>query len=87
MNAPDIFGPRPSRQMRQPKKDVLREQLALAADEIISLRQRLTAFCEPDAPYRVTTIRTGHGRLTKHQQEAKVHGLLLTIRRLLGRAA
>jgi hypothetical protein len=39
MNAPDIFGPRPSRQMRQPKKDVLREQLVLAADEIIRLRE------------------------------------------------
>lgn len=44
MSAPDIFGPRPSRQMRQPKKDVLREQLALAADEIIRLRSVLLAY-------------------------------------------
>lgn len=40
MNAqrsPDLF-PRPPRRMRQPRKDVLRDQLALAATEIEALR-------------------------------------------------
>lgn len=37
MAKPDLF-PRPTRRMRQPRKDVLRDQLALAATEIESLR-------------------------------------------------
>lgn len=37
MARPDLF-PRPPRRMRQPRKDVLRDQLALAASEIETLR-------------------------------------------------
>jgi hypothetical protein len=38
----DLF-PKPPKRMRQPKKDVLREQLVLAADEIVRLRTQLAA--------------------------------------------
>lgn len=34
----DQLFPRPPRRMKQPPKDVLREQLALAASEIVRLR-------------------------------------------------
>src|SRR5690606_34749725 len=37
MTAPQLF-PKPPKRMRQPPKDLLREQLATAADEIIRLR-------------------------------------------------
>ena len=37
MNAPQLF-PKPAKRMKQPPKDLLREQLATAADEIIRLR-------------------------------------------------
>lgn len=43
--------------MKQPTKDTLRDQLVLAADEIISLRQRLSVFCDPDSPYMLKTLR------------------------------
>lgn len=42
MTAPQLF-PKPAKQMRQPPKDLLREQLALAADEIIRLRAQALA--------------------------------------------
>lgn len=51
---------------KQPTDDVMREQLRLAADEIISLRQRLSVFCEPDSPYQINVIRSD--RLTPQQQ-------------------
>ncbi len=35
--SPQLF-PRPPRRMKQPPKDVLREQLVTAADELIRLR-------------------------------------------------
>ena len=37
MSAPQLF-PKPAKRMKQPPKDFLREQLAMAADEIIRLR-------------------------------------------------
>lgn len=37
MTAPQLF-PKPAKRMKQPPKDLLREQLATAADEIIRLR-------------------------------------------------
>lgn len=39
MNRTRELIPRKPRRLKQPTKDVLREQLALAADEIIRLRQ------------------------------------------------
>lgn len=42
MTAPQLF-PKPAKQMRQPPKDLLREQLVLAADEIIRLRTQVLA--------------------------------------------
>jgi len=38
MNGQQNLVPRQPRRLKQPRKDVLREQLALAADEIIRLR-------------------------------------------------
>lgn len=38
MSTMDTLFPRPRRRMKQPRKDTLREQLALAADEIARLR-------------------------------------------------
>ena len=38
MSAQQNLVPRQPRRLKQPRKDVLREQLALAADEIIRLR-------------------------------------------------
>lgn len=40
MNDPQLF-PRQPRRMRQPRKDVLREALARAADTITGLREEL----------------------------------------------
>ncbi len=37
MTTPQLF-PRPAKRMKQPPKDLLREQLATAANEIIRLR-------------------------------------------------
>ncbi len=37
MTTPQLF-PKPAKRMKQPPKDLLREQLATAADEIIRLR-------------------------------------------------
>ena len=37
MSAPQLF-PKPAKRMKQPPKDFLREQLGIAADEIIRLR-------------------------------------------------
>lgn len=42
MTAQQLF-PKPAKQMKQPPKDLLREQLALAADEIIRLRTEALA--------------------------------------------
>lgn len=57
--------------MKQPTKDTLREQLALAADEIISLRQRLSVFCDPDSPYMLKTLRH-RGGWEAHSAAAQV---------------
>lgn len=60
----DLF-PKPPKRMRQPKKDVLREQLVLAADEIVRLRTQL-ARCAPQPsaikPPRVPRLRHWRGR-------------------------
>lgn len=42
MTAPQLF-PKPPKRMRQPPKDLLREQLATAANEIIRLRAQVLA--------------------------------------------
>lgn len=86
MNSVDLI-PKVPKRKRQPTAACMREQLVLAADEIISLRQRLAVFCDPDAPYRLTVIRTDYGRLTAKQKEARAVGLLPTIRRIFRRAA
>lgn len=39
---PQLF-PKPAKRMRQPRKDLLREQLATAANEIIRLRAQVLA--------------------------------------------
>lgn len=50
----DLF-PREPRRMRQPRKDVLRDQLAAAADEIVRLRIAIVLLCAlpyyPRAPW------------------------------------
>lgn len=46
MTSPDLF-PRPPRRMRQPRKDVLRDQLALAATEIETLRAENQRLRQP----------------------------------------
>lgn len=46
MARPDLF-PRPPRRMRQPRKDVLRDQLALAASEIETLRAENERLRQP----------------------------------------
>lgn len=84
MSKQQLF-PRPRRRLRQPTKDVLRENLALAADEIMRLRHRLSLHCDPDAPYRIVTLRRGFDLPTKHQNEAHVRGLLPKILRILRR--
>jgi hypothetical protein len=60
----DLF-PKPPKRMRQPKKDVLREQLVLAADEIERLRTQL-ARCTPQPssikPPRVPRLRHWRAR-------------------------
>lgn len=55
MNQPDLI-PKPRKRKRQPTADVMREQLRLAADEIIALRQtidttkRLMGWDRPEPP-------------------------------------
>lgn len=44
MNQPELF-PRAQRRMKQPRKDLLRDQLAAAADEIIRLRVSIALLC------------------------------------------
>lgn len=56
----DLF-PKPPKKMRQPRKDVLREQLALAADEIASLRRDLER--ERSCPYWRRVLGLGPGPL------------------------
>lgn len=46
MARPDLF-PRQPRRMRQPRKDVLRDQLALAASEIETLRAENQRLRQP----------------------------------------
>lgn len=60
----DLF-PKPPKRMRQPKKDVLRDQLVLAADEIVRLRMQLAGDVrQPSAikPRRVPRIRHWRAR-------------------------
>lgn len=47
MNRTRDLIPRPPRRMRQPSKDTLREQLALAADEIARLRAENERLSRP----------------------------------------
>jgi hypothetical protein len=60
----DLF-PKPPKRMRQPKKDVLRDQLVLAVDEILRLRVQLAdTGRHPSAikPRRVPRIRHWRAR-------------------------
>jgi len=56
----DLF-PKPPKRMRQPKKDVLREQLVLAADEIVRLRTLLAGTA-----MHTSAIKAGHAPRIRH---------------------
>ena len=82
--------PRQPKRKRQPTAECMREQLRLAADEIIRLRIRLSFYADPHSDYRVVTLRNGPWLadktprspvgMTTQQQIAHVSGLVRTAR-------